>query len=62
MAKSGGGLGPSLGAGAGLALAGDDLQRDVEAVRLVAGKPDRTGATAAQRLQGPVPAEDELTG
>ena len=33
-----------LGAGRRLALAGDDLERDVEPVLLVAGQPDRAGA------------------
>ena len=45
-----------------LALAGDDLERDLEARPLVAGQPDRAGAAAAERLQGPVAVEDERCG
>jgi hypothetical protein len=62
MAQSRGGLGLPLGTRPGLALTRDDLQRDVEAVCLVAGKPDRARAAAAERLQGPVAAEHELAG
>jgi hypothetical protein len=62
MAQSRGGLGLPLGTRPGLALTRDDLQRDVEAVCLVAGKPYRARAAAAERLQGPVAAEHELAG
>ena len=48
------------GARRALALARDDLERDLEAGALVAGKPDRAGATAAERPQGPVAVEDEV--
>src|SRR4029453_3945680 len=52
----------ALRAPPGLALARDDLQRDVEAVRLVARKPNGARAAAPQRPQGAVAAKDELTG
>jgi len=53
----GGGL--ALGAGGGLALAGDDLQRDVEARLLVAREPDRPVAAAPERAERAVAPEDE---
>jgi hypothetical protein len=62
MAESCRRLGLALGSGARLPFAGDDLQRDVEAVRLVTGEPNRARAAAAERLQRPVAAEHELTG
>ena len=45
-----------------LPLTRDDLQRDVEAVPLVAGDPDRARPTAPERAQGPISAEDQFTG
>ena len=60
MAEPGGGVDLALGARAGLALARNDLQRDVAAVVLVAGEPDRAAAAAAQGPERPVPAEDEV--
>ena len=53
-------LGLALGPHRGLALARDDLQRDVEPGPLVAGEPDRARAAAAERPQRPVAVEDEL--
>ena len=50
-----------LGARRRLALAGDDLQRDVEPVLLVPGQPDGAGAAAPERTQRPVAPEDEST-
>ena len=50
----------ALGPVARLALARDDLQRDVEAAPLVAREPDLAHAAGAQRPQRPVPAEDEV--
>ena len=50
----------ALGSRRGLALARDDLQRDVEAVALVAGEPDRARAAAAERPERPVAVDDEL--
>jgi hypothetical protein len=55
-------LGLAFSAGASLAFARDDLQRDVETIGLIAREPDRARAAAPERPQGPVPAEDELTG
>ena len=52
----------ALGARAGLALARDDLERDVEAVALVACEPHRAGASAAERPDRPVATEDQLAG
>jgi len=43
-----------------LALARDDLERDVEPRPLVAGEPDRARAAAAERPQWPVAVEHEL--
>ena len=53
-------LGLALGAVGGLALARDDLERDVEARLLVAREPDRAGAAAAEWPQWAVAVEDEL--
>src|SRR5207253_9135746 len=53
-------LGLPLGPGTRFPLASDDLQGDVEAVLLVAGQPDGTGSTAAERAERAVPPEDEL--
>ena len=52
--------GLALGAVARLALARDDLQRDVEAGLLVACEPDLAHAAGAQRAQRAVPAEEEV--
>ncbi len=52
----------ALGARGGLALARDDLQRDVQAVLLVECEPDRAGAAAAERAHRPVAPENELLG
>src|SRR6266550_9288797 len=60
MAQLRGRLGLALGPHGRLALARDDLQRDVEARPLVAGEPHRARAAAAERPQGPVAVEDEL--
>src|SRR5438445_4829686 len=60
MAQLCGGLRLALGPRSGLALARDDLERDVQSRLLVARKPDRAGAAATQRPQGPVAVEDEL--
>ena len=49
-----------LGARRSLALARDDLQRDVEAGPLVAREPDRPGTAAAERAQGPIVLGHEL--
>src|SRR5205807_2673742 len=54
--RGGGGL--PLGARRGLALAGDDLQRDVQARLLVAGEPDRPRTAAPERAKGPVSVEN----
>ena len=43
-----------------LALAGDDLERDLEPGALVAREPDRAGPAATERTEGPVAVEDEL--
>jgi hypothetical protein len=43
-----------------LALAGDDLERDVEAAALVPREPDVTHSARTQGPQGPVAAQDEL--
>ena len=59
MAQMRGRRGLALGARGGLALARDDLERDVEPRLLVAGEPDRAGAAAAERAQRPVAAEHE---
>jgi hypothetical protein len=60
MTEPRGGGGLSLGPGGRLPLAGDDLERHLDAGRLVAGEPDRAVAAASERLQRAVPAEDEL--
>ena len=60
MAQLRGRLRLALGPHGRLALARDDLQRDVEARPLVAGEPHRARAAAAERPQGPVAVEDEL--
>ena len=52
----------ALGPRRRLALARDDLQRDVEAGLLVTRQPDRAGAAAAERAQGPVALRNELAG
>ena len=52
----------ALGPRGGLSLARDDLERDVEAVALVAGEPDRARAAASERPHRAVAAEDELSG
>ena len=49
-----------LGAGARLALLRDDLERDVPTLSFVPGEPHRAGATAPERAQRPIAAEDEL--
>ncbi len=53
------GLHLACGARRALALAGDDLQRDVEAGPLVAREPHRARAPATERLQGSIAVEDE---
>ena len=58
--EPGGRLGLAFGAVRGLALAGDDLQRDVESVPLVPREPDRAGTAAAKRAERAVAVEDEL--
>ena len=60
MAERGGGAGLALGAVAALALAGDDLQGDVEAALLVAGEPDMAHSARAEGADRPVPAQEEL--
>ena len=52
----------ALGAGSGLPLPRDDLERDVQAAPLVEGEPDRAGAAAPERAHGAIAAEDELSG
>ena len=52
--------GLALGPRGRLPLAGTILSATSSAGRLVAGEPDRAVAAAAERLQGAVPAEDEL--
>src|SRR5215217_7286439 len=52
----------ALGARAGFPLARDDLERDVEAVALVACEPDRAGASASEWPDRPVTTEDQLAG
>ena len=53
-------LGLALRAMGRLALAGDDLERDVEPVVLVAREPHGARAAAAQRAQRPVAVEDQF--
>ena len=60
MPQRGGGRRLALGARGRLALARDDLQRDVEAALLVAREPDVTHPARAQRPERSVPSEDEL--
>ena len=60
MAQLRRGLRLALGPHRRLALARDDLQRDVEPRLLVARKPDRARAAAAQRAQRAIAVEDEL--
>ncbi len=60
MAQTGRSLGLALGAGCRLPLTGDDLERDVEPVLLVPGKPDGAGTAAPERPQRAVAPEDEL--
>ena len=62
VAQAAGGERLALGACGGLALARDDLQRDVEAVLLVEREPDRARAAGSERSHGPVAPEDELLG
>ena len=52
----------SLGPRRRLSFAGDDLERDVEAVPLVECEPDGAGASAPERAHGPIAAENELLG
>ena len=54
------GLGLALRSLAGLAFARDDLERDLPIVDHVPGKPDRAGATAPERTDGTVAAEDQI--
>ena len=58
--EPGGRLGLAFGAVRGLALPGNDLQRDVEPVPLVPREPDRAGTAAAKRAERAVAVEDEL--
>ena len=51
MAQRGGGPRLALGALGRLALAGDHLERDVEAALLVPGKPDLAHPARAERAQ-----------
>ena len=60
MAEPGRGVDLAFGARTGLALARDDLERDVAAGVLVAGEPDRAAAAAAEGPERPVAAEDEV--
>ena len=62
VTQSAGGKGLTLGSRGRLSLARDDLQRDVEAVLLVEGEPDRTGASGSERSHGPIAPENELLG
>jgi len=56
------GQGLPFGPCGSLALARDDLQRDVEPVSLVSGEPDRAGAAAPERPQRTVAPGNELVG
>ena len=49
-----------LGAGGRLALAGDDLEGDIETRPLVAGEPHRARPSAPERTKRPVATEDGL--
>ena len=60
VAERGGCAGLTLGPVAALALAGDDLQGDVEAALLVAGEPDMAHPARAEGANRPVPAQEEL--
>ena len=62
VAQPAGGEGFALRARRSLALARDDLQRDVEAVLLVQCEPDGARAARSERPHGPIAAEDELLG
>ena len=52
-------LGLALGPRRGAALPRDDLQRELLTAELVADEPDRPGAAAAERAQGPIAVQDE---
>ena len=60
VAEPRGGLRLALGPVRGLALARDDLERDVETGLLVAREPDRAGRSGAERAKRAVPVENEL--
>src|SRR5262249_52400372 len=60
MAQLRGGRGLSLGPRSRPALAGDVLERAVEARPLVAGEPDRARAAATERTERPVAVQDEF--
>ena len=60
MAEARSRRGLSLGAGGRFPLPRHDLERHLDAGRLVAGEPNRAVAAAAERLQGTVPAENEF--
>src|SRR5262245_7678099 len=60
VAKAGGRGGLPFGPRGGLPLAGDDLERNLDAGGLVTGEPNRAVASASERLQRAIPAEDEL--
>ena len=60
VAKPRGGLHLAGGARGALALARDDLERDLEPGALVAGEPDGAGPAPAERPEGPVAVEDEV--
>jgi hypothetical protein len=49
----------ALGASCCLPFAGNDLERDVQPVALVAGEPDGARAAASERAHGPMAAEYE---
>ena len=60
VAERGRGAGLALGALGHPAFADDHLQRDVEAVSLVAGEPDVPHPSRAERPERAVPSEDQL--
>ena len=60
MAQRGRGARLPLGPFGDATLAHDHLQRDVEAVALVAREPDVAHATGAERPKRPVPSQDQL--
>src|SRR5262245_5629679 len=60
MPKRGCGLALALGANGRLALARDDLQRDVETALLVPCEPHVAHPSRPERPQRPVPSKDEL--